>query len=75
MENIIENHNQLKCREQVTMWCSAPTYTSTTQLLHLRLRDHSRKREGKNGKFAVIMYLLEMSEKLNYEILPTWLPS
>lgn len=63
MENMIENHNQLKCREQVTMWYLAPTYTSTTQFLHLRLGDHSTSREGKNGKSAVIMCLLEMSDK------------
>ena len=38
--NIIENHNWSKSREQSIIGCLAPVDTSTAQLLQLRLREH-----------------------------------
>jgi hypothetical protein len=65
MEILRKNHNQLKCRNQVTTWCSFPTDPSTTQL-PLKLGDpKSREDRKKSRKVAVRFYLLEMPEKVH----------
>lgn len=46
-ETTKDSYNQSKCREQLTTGCPDPTDTSTTQPLHLKLREHPQRGDSK----------------------------
>jgi hypothetical protein len=47
METITENHNQSKCREQVTLWFPAPSDLSTIKYVCRKLKEHQGERDRK----------------------------
>lgn len=50
MENITENHNWSKHREQLIIVYPAPIDTSTTELLSLMVKEHHRREDNKITK-------------------------
>ena len=46
-EIITKCHNLSKCKEWLTIQCPCPIDSSTTELLHLRLREHHRRKNRK----------------------------
>lgn len=69
-----------KVKKQEIMCCTVPTFLSTTQLLHLRVRDHSRRwgrktaraKEMKSSTWVFISWECQRSN--TYEV-SAWLPT
>lgn len=67
METIRENYNWIQCRSQQILESLAPMDTSTSQILHLWLRENHRRGVGKIIRAIIPGNLLEMTAQTRSE--------